>query len=96
MSTSRICPSYALLRSLRQATNLRPTTGQTPVCRRAFQTSQLRYEQNSSFRAQLYESTHRRLEREREEQRRLAKERGEPSNGRNAALAFGILVDRGS
>ena len=43
------------------------------------------------FKGQLYESTAQRLQRERVEQRRFAKERGESSGGRNAAVTFGKL-----
>lgn len=41
------------------------------------------------FRGQLYESTAQRLQRERTEQARFAKERGESSGGRNTAITFG-------
>jgi D-lactate dehydrogenase (cytochrome) len=42
-----------------------------------------------SFKGQLYRSTAQRLERERAEQRRFAKERGESSQGRSLAITFG-------
>ncbi|KAI9785950.1 MAG: D-lactate ferricytochrome c oxidoreductase [Geoglossum umbratile] len=45
-----------------------------------------------SFKGQLYRSTAQRLERERAEQRRFAKERGESSQGRSLAITFGISM----
>ncbi|KAI9763588.1 MAG: D-lactate ferricytochrome c oxidoreductase [Geoglossum simile] len=45
-----------------------------------------------SFKGQLYKSTAQRLERERVEQRRFAKERGESSQGRSLAITFAILT----
>ncbi|KAL8795824.1 MAG: hypothetical protein Q9195_001704 [Heterodermia aff. obscurata] len=56
---------------------------------RALHTSKPRAEQKLSFRGQLYESTHRRLEKERQEQERFAKERGEAGGGRGAATLVG-------
>lgn len=51
--------------------------------------SQPRGADKKDFKGQLYESTFERLQRERAEQRRFAKERAESSGGRNAALTFG-------
>ncbi|KAG6991291.1 proline dehydrogenase [Physcia stellaris] len=48
-------------------------------------------QQTSSFRGQLYESTQRRLEKERLEQQRFAKERGEAGGGRTAATLVAIV-----
>ena len=95
MSTIKYCPSSALLRSLRQANTFRPAPRLLPIRRQALQTSHPRSEQDSSFRAQLYESTHKRLEKEREDQRRLANQRGEPNSGRTPALSFGLLPNEG-
>src|SRR5436190_17043806 len=47
-------------------------------------------EVTKSFKGQLMDSTQQRLERERAEQRRFANLRGESSQGRAAALTFGI------
>ncbi|KAI9783180.1 MAG: D-lactate ferricytochrome c oxidoreductase [Peltula sp. TS41687] len=49
-------------------------------------------ERARSFEGQLYESTARRVERERAEQRRYAQERGDDNAGRPAALTFVILA----
>jgi hypothetical protein len=64
--------------------------------------SQPRGADKKDFQGQLFESTFQRLQRERAEQRRFAKERAEGSGGRNAALTFGkrylqrgkIIADR--
>lgn len=47
------------------------------------------FEEQRSFKGQLYESVAGRLERERAEQRRFARERGESSGGATAAKTFG-------
>ena len=57
---------------------------------KAIHTSRSLAEEGRSFRGQLYESTQRRLEKEREEQRRFARERGEAGGGRNAAILFSV------
>ncbi|KAI9840671.1 MAG: hypothetical protein M1830_007921, partial [Pleopsidium flavum] len=54
--------------------------------RRNFQCSAPVREEERSFKGQLYESTSQRLQRERAEQARFARERGESSGGRNAAI----------
>ena len=75
--------SKAILRSWRQSVciprHVQKTSTGVP---RALHTSKPRAEKKLSFRGQLYESTHRRLEKEREEQRRFARERGEGAGGR--------------
>jgi D-lactate dehydrogenase (cytochrome) len=43
-----------------------------------------------SFKGQLYESTSARLEKERNERARFARERNEGAGGRNMALTFGV------
>ena len=56
---------------------------------RALHTSKPEPEQRLSFRGQLWESTQRRLEIERQEQERFAKQRGDGDGGRAAATLFG-------
>lgn len=60
--------------------------------RRNFRSLRSLQEEERSFKGQLYESTSQRLQRERAEQRRFAKERGESSGGRNAAITFGTSI----
>ena len=96
MSTHR-CPSLALLRSLKRA----PQISQRCNCqissaqRRAFRTARALKEEQRSFKGQLYESTAQRLQRERVEQARFAKLRGEGGAGRNAAATFGKIIYNG-
>lgn len=49
-------------------------------------------ESGKNFTGQLYESTYKRLERERAEQRKFSQERGESRSGRQAALTFGMSL----
>ena len=91
MSTSKLCPSIALLRSLGRVSHPPSQCVQQVSLRfeRAFHKSRSLRREEKSFKGQLYESTAQRLERERAEQRRFAKERGESSGGRTAATTFG-------
>jgi D-lactate dehydrogenase (cytochrome) len=84
-------PSRALLSAISRTTA-------TPTFRRAA-ASQQRWESTEkkqpqeygrSFKGQLYESTAARLQREREERQRFAKQRNESAGGRNAAMTFGM------
>lgn len=61
----------------------------SPNVSRGFRSIPRSSEQDSSFRGQLYESTAQRLQRERAEQEKFAKERGESSGGRSLAITFG-------
>ena len=85
-----IAPSKAILRELRQSVCIRRHVQKTSTgVPRALHTSKVRAQQRLSFRGQLYESTHRRLEKEREEQGRFARERGDGEAGRMALTLFG-------
>ena len=95
MSASKLCPSVALLRSLGLSSHLvsRRCVQQTSMrLGRAIHSSASSQEDQKSFKGQLYESTYQRLERERAEQRRFAKERGQSSGSRTAATTFGDAV----
>ena len=61
---------------------------------RALHSSSCLREEQRSFKGQLYESVAQRLEQERAEQRRFAKERGESSGGRTAATTFGAPLSQ--
>ena len=90
MTGNNLCPSVALLKSFRQVTIPSQCLRQIPIgTRRTIHSSRRLYEEKKDFKGQLYESTAQRLQRERAEQRRFAKERGESSGGRNAAITFG-------
>ena len=94
MSSSKLYPSVALLRSLRLAAHPSNSTC-LRACRnpsRALHRSASLFEEQRSFKGQLYDSVGQRLERERAEQRRFAKERGESSGGRTAATTFGTTL----
>jgi D-lactate dehydrogenase (cytochrome) len=52
-------------------------------------TEKKRPEEGRSFKGQLYQSTALRLQKEREDRERFAKQRNEGAGGRNAALTFG-------
>lgn len=94
MSAKVVSPSKAALWSLRQYNGLCQHTWETSACLvRRLHTSRPVSEQTSSFRGQLYESTQRRLEKERLEQQRFAKERGEAGGGRTAATLVGMLLN---
>ena len=81
----------ALLRSLQPSVVYNPRTLLAPIrLRRHFHKIGAARQEQRSFKGQLYESVASRLERERAEQRRFAKERGESSAGGNAAKTFGI------
>ena len=91
MSGNRLSPSVALLRSFRQVPIPKQCLRQIPIgSHRAIHSSRPLSEEQKDFKGQLFESTTQRLQRERAEQRRFAKERGEHSGGRNAAITFGI------
>ena len=82
--------SKASLRTLRQCVCIsRHVQKNSTGLLRALHTSKNRAEQKLSFRGQLYESTQRRLEKERQEQQRFARERGEVGSGRAAATLVG-------
>ena len=90
MSVISISSSKAGLRNLRQCVCISRHVQKTSTgLPRALHTSKNRAEQKLSFRGQLYESTQRRLEKERQEQQRFARERGEVGSGRAAATLFG-------
>lgn len=91
MARTKGCPSIFLSRSLRHALNLQPSIRQTPRYKREIHVSKPRSEQQKSFKGQLFESTTQRLARERAEQQRFAKERGESHSGRNFATTFGLF-----
>ncbi|MCJ1409858.1 D-lactate ferricytochrome c oxidoreductase [Ptychographa xylographoides] len=93
MANSKTCPSMALLKSLRRVTPHNPGQFQAPVRRsRKFHGVRPVCDEARSFKGQLYESVTQRLERERAEQRRFAKERGESSGGGTAAKTFVLLA----
>ena len=77
-----LLPSSALRCSSRQGSALTAQSRQ-----RRYQSTKAA--SSPDFKGQLYQSTHQRLERERAEQRKFAAERGESTQGRNAALTFG-------
>jgi D-lactate dehydrogenase (cytochrome) len=82
-------PSRAFLSALSRtvaAPTLRPAAASQ---RRWESTTEKQPAQERSFKGQLYESTSARLQKEREDQQRFAKQRNEGANGRNAALTFG-------
>lgn len=82
-------PSIALLRSLKGYPPCRRISSTTILlATRSFHVSSSRRQQEKSFKGQLYESVAKRLEREREEQSRFSKARGESSGGRTAATTF--------
>ena len=90
MSVIPISSSRAILRNLRKSVCIRRHVQETSTgVPRALHTSKPRAEQKLSFRGQLYESTKRRLEKERQEQQRFARERGGVGGGRAAATLFG-------
>ncbi|MCJ1329314.1 D-lactate ferricytochrome c oxidoreductase [Thelotrema lepadinum] len=62
---------------------------------RSFHGAQKHQEEQRDFRGQIYESAHRRVERERAEQRRFAELRGDNRNGRFASIGFVILASAG-
>lgn len=86
MSRPKLCPSVSLLRNLRLA--IRPSFLQKPqyLCR-SLQTQK----NERSFKGQLYDSVAQRLDRERAEQMRFLKARGEGGGGRSIALTFVLL-----
>jgi D-lactate dehydrogenase (cytochrome) len=91
------CPSVALLRSLRASPLRRLCAEQAlkPVATRGLHSSAVRRADEKSFKGQLYESVNQRLERERAEQERFAKARGESGRGRVAATTFALLATAG-
>ncbi|MCJ1473920.1 D-lactate ferricytochrome c oxidoreductase [Lambiella insularis] len=93
MANANICPSMALLRSLRSAAAHppRPLVGSLRS-KRKFHKLGPAFDEQRSFRGQLYESVAARLERERAEQRRFARERGENSRGGTAVRIFALLA----
>jgi hypothetical protein len=66
------------------------------VQRRWESTTKAPPEKTRSFKGQLYDSTAARAERERQERLRFARERGEETGGRNAALTFGASFSSGN
>ena len=88
MSVSKLGPPTTSVRYLRLASSPLSLSQQL---RRAFLHSScsLHEEQRQSFKGQLLDSVAQRLEKERAEQRRFAKIRGEGSGGRAAATTFG-------
>lgn len=88
-------PSRALLSALTRrnaaAAAAAPTLrGAATSQRRWESTEQRQPEQHGrSFKGQLYESTTARLQKEREDRKRFAKQRNESAGGRNAAMTFG-------
>ena len=91
MSAPHLCLSLARRAFSKQAPR-------TPQClhklsrshKRPLHISRSLKAEEKSFKGQLYESTALRLQRERAEQARFAKARGESSRGRNAAVTFGL------
>ena len=91
MPGKKLRPSVALLQSFRQVSIPKQCLRQLPLgSRRAIHSSRPLSEEKKDFKGQLFESTTQRLQRERAEQRRFAKERGEHSGGRNTAITFGM------
>lgn len=88
-------PSRALLSSLARtnAVAAAPVHRAAASQRRWDSTEQKQPAQQDgrSFKGQLYESTTARLQKEREERKRFAKQRNESAGGKNAALTFGML-----
>ena len=73
MSGRMFCPSAALLRSLRPSPYLQRCSRHCPIGRRrSFHAPSKLLEEQKSFRSQLYESTARRLQRQREAEARFA------------------------
>ena len=91
MSGTRLCPSAALLRFLGQTASLRNCPQRIPPAgRRPFHSStRVLEERELSFRGQLYESTARRIKREREAEARFANMQPPTAFARNAAFTFG-------
>ncbi|KAI9824631.1 MAG: D-lactate ferricytochrome c oxidoreductase [Thelocarpon impressellum] len=77
-------------RSCLQLVPLRRTPGLQPLQRPRTRQLSTEKDEGKSFKGQLYDSTAQRLQRERAEQQRFARERG-GSQGRNAAITFVIL-----
>ena len=92
----RTCPSIALLRYLRQAPTSNPPI--RAICatqQRQFSSSRPNGEEKEErpdFRAQLYQSTYQRLERERAEQERLSKVRGQLSTTSRWQFTISTLI----
>ena len=81
MAKSKFYPSTAVLRHLRQSLDLTHCPYQRcSLQRRGLHQARALREEGRSFRGQLYDSTFQRLERERAEQRRLAKEQLAPKS----------------
>ncbi|KAL6713838.1 D-lactate ferricytochrome c oxidoreductase [Lecanora helva] len=93
MSARPLCPSAALLRSLNQSGSRQSCSYKYPVVRRrSFHSSLRRLEEGEkSFRAQLYESTARRIKRQREQEERFALLRPDSPATRNFAFTFAIV-----
>ena len=91
MSGRLLYPSAALLRSLRSSPSLRQCPRQFPIGgKRPLHTSpkSLEEEGQKSFRGQLYESTARRIQRQREAEARFASMTPPSAFARNAAFTF--------
>ena len=81
MANNSFNASVAGLRSVRQSLRTSQTLCRHNVGRRRqLHCSRVLREEGRSFRGQLYDSTFKRLERERAEQQRLAQERAEPAS----------------
>ena len=85
-------PSLALLRSLRHIPPSRQCTRQLPIGgRRALHTSPKSFSnEEKSFRGQLYESTARRIQAQREAEARFASMTPDSGFARNSAFTFGM------
>jgi D-lactate dehydrogenase (cytochrome) len=93
MALIKTAPAQAILRRLGGATAAASCFQHSPQIQiRCESSSQTPSDQPKSFKGQLYESTAARTEREREERRRFARERGEGAGGRNAAMTFGATL----
>ena len=91
MSANKFLSSKRILQGLGPSSSIHRYVRKPSACPvRAIRTSRSLAEEERSFRGQLYESTQKRLEKEREEQRRFARERGEAGGGRNAAILFSV------
>ena len=91
MSATKLCGSLSSKQTSRYGSRPFQCVGQTACFRRKIHGSKCFAEEVKPFRAQLYESTHQRLQREREEQERFAELsfRGDTRLGRTFAITFG-------
>jgi D-lactate dehydrogenase (cytochrome) len=86
-------PSRALLSALTRtnAAATAPTLRRTAASQRRWESTEQKHpeQHGRSFKGQLYESTTARLEKERADRKRFARQRNEGTGGRNAAMTFG-------